>query len=64
MFESDTKIQSGAKVSVIDEGHDIKVGDSLLGRVVDAMGNPYDGKPMGSLLETLAFKWEILEPFI
>ena len=26
MFESDTKIQSGAKVCVIDEGHDIKVG--------------------------------------
>ena len=26
MFESDTKIQSGAKVSVVDEGHDVKVG--------------------------------------
>ena len=26
MFESDTKIQSGARVSVIDEGHDVKVG--------------------------------------
>ena len=46
MFESDTKIQSGAKVCVIDEGHDIKVGGSLLGRVIDAMGNPYDGKPV------------------
>ena len=33
MFESDTKIQSGAKVSVIDEGHDIKVGGSLLGEL-------------------------------
>ena len=32
MFESDTKIQSGAKVSVIDEGYDVKVGDLLLGK--------------------------------
>ena len=37
MFESDTKIQSGAKVSIIDDGHDVKVGEALLGRVVDAM---------------------------
>ncbi len=62
MFESDTKIQSGAKVSVIDEGYDVKVGDSLLGRVVDAMGNPYDGKPMGSLPETWPLNGKFLNP--
>ena len=62
MFESDTKIQSGAKVSVIDEGHDIKVGGSLLGRVIDAMGNPYDGKPMGSLRETWPLNGKFLNP--
>ena len=62
MFESDTKIQSGAKVCVIDEGHDIKVGGSLLGRVIDAMGNPYDGKPMGSLRETWPLNGKFLNP--
>ena len=62
MFESDTKIQSGAKVSVIDEGHDVKVGESLLGRVIDAMGNPYDGKPMGSLQETWPLNGKFLNP--
>ncbi len=62
MFESDTKIQSGAKVSVIDEGYDVKVGDSLLGRVIDAMGNPYDGKPMGSLPETWPLNGKFLNP--
>ena len=62
MFESDTKIQSGAKVSVIDEGYDIKVGESLLGRVIDAMGNPYDGKPMGSLQETWPLNGKFLNP--
>jgi flagellum-specific ATP synthase len=62
MFESDTKIQSGAKVSVIDEGYDVKVGESLLGRVIDAMGNPYDGKPMGSLQETWPLNGKFLNP--
>ena len=33
MFESDTKIQSGAKVCVIDEGHDIKVGGHYWGEL-------------------------------
>ena len=62
MFESDTKIQSGAKVSVIDDGYDVKVGESLLGRVIDAMGNPYDGKPMGSLPETWPLSGKFLNP--
>ena len=62
MFESDTKIQSGAKVSVVDEGHDVKVGPSLLGRVVDAMGDPYDGKPLGSLPEIWPLNGKFLNP--
>ena len=62
MFESDTKIQSGAKVSVIDEGHDVKVGPSLLGRVVDAMGDPYDGKPLGPLPEIWPLNGKFLNP--
>ncbi len=62
MFESDSKIQSGAKVSVLDEGYDVKVGESLLGRVIDAMGNPYDGKPMGSLQETWPLNGKFLNP--
>jgi flagellum-specific ATP synthase len=62
MFESDTKIQSGAKVSVIDEGYEVKVGESLLGRVIDAMGTPYDGKPMGSLQETWPLNGKFLNP--
>ena len=62
MFESDTKIQAGAKVSVIDEGHDVGVGDSLLGRVIDAMGNPYDGKPIGSLQGSWPLNGKFLNP--
>ena len=62
MFESDTKIQSGAKVSIIDDGHDVKVGEALLGRVVDAMGNPYDGKPISALSETWPLNGKFLNP--
>ena len=62
MFESDTKIQSGARVSVIDEGHNVKVGNSLLGRVVDAMGTPLDGKPMGLLPEAWPLNGKFLNP--
>ena len=62
MFESDTKIQAGAKVSVVDEGHDVGVGDSLLGRVIDAMGNPYDGKPIGSLQGSWPLNGKFLNP--
>ena len=61
MFESDTRIQSGAKVSIIDDGHDVKVGEALLGGVVDAMGNPYDGKPITSLSETWPLNGKFLK---
>ena len=62
MFESDTKIQSGAKVSVIDKCYHVMVGESFIGRVIDAMGNPYDGKPMGSLPETWPLNGKFLNP--
>ena len=62
MFESDTKIQSGAKVSLIDDGHEAKVGDALLGRVIDAMGTPYDGKPLENINETWPLNGKFLNP--
>ena len=62
MFESDTRIQSGAKVSIIDEGHDVKVGESLMGRVLDAMGKPYDGKPINGLSENWPLNGKFLNP--
>jgi flagellum-specific ATP synthase len=62
MFESDTMVQSGAKVSIIDDGHEVDVGQELLGRVIDAMGNPYDGKPIDYMEETWPLNGKFLNP--
>ena len=62
MFEADTRIQSGAKVSFVDDGYDVDVGESLLGRVVDAMGDPYDGKPINGLSERWPLNGKFLNP--
>lgn len=39
-------IFSGASVTLLDQDSTVPVGDALLGRVVDAMGRPLDGKPL------------------
>ena len=44
VHDQNANIVSGAKVEVIDSGVNVNVGDSLLGRVIDAYGNPIDGK--------------------
>ena len=50
------RISVGAKVSVIDDGYMIPVGEGLLGRVTDALGSPLDEKP----IPTLNDKWPLL----
>ena len=41
------QISVGAKVTVSDDGHSIKVGPELLGRAIDALGHALDdGRPM------------------
>ena len=42
LYETGSHLRVGATVSVFDEGREIPVGPQLLGRVVDAMGNPLD----------------------
>lgn len=42
LYESGSRLKVGAKVTVFDEGSDIAVGESLLGRVIDALGHPLD----------------------
>ena len=44
MHKNDTNVRIGSKVSLVNEGVNISVDDSLLGRVIDGMGNPLDGK--------------------
>ena len=49
LHNTDTKLKVGARVKLIDEGVKISVGDKLLGRVIDGMGNPLDGRKLGKL---------------
>ena len=38
------RIRVGARVTLADDGATIPVGDALLGRITDALGNPIDGQ--------------------
>ena len=44
MHQSDSNVRIGSKVKLISDGINISVGKELLGRVLDAMGNPLDNK--------------------
>ena len=44
LFASDDKISEGMKVSRTNKSVSIPVGKAMLGRIVDALGNPIDGK--------------------
>ena len=39
-------VSMGAEVEALDTGTFVPVGDALLGRVLDAFGNPLDGRPL------------------
>ena len=45
VHDHDAQISVGARVVVSNEGHSIKVGMGLLGRVIDALGHPLDDGP-------------------
>ena len=46
MLDHDAKICDGATVRLVNTGHNIAVGDHLLGRVTDALGAPLDDQPI------------------
>ena len=46
LLEESSDLRAGAKVSLTGRELSVKTGDALLGRVVDPLGNPLDGKPM------------------
>ncbi|UDQ99527.1 FliI/YscN family ATPase [Lentisphaerae bacterium WC36] len=56
-FDSVEGISCGDQIFVADEGFSINVGEHLLGRVLDGLGNPIDGK--GELNSPNSHKWSI-----
>lgn len=51
VYETGARIKMGAVVKIQDIGTVVKVGSNLLGRVIDALGNPLDEKPKPVLTE-------------
>lgn len=44
LYDLDARIEIGAQVSILDSGSEISVGPNILGRVIDALGEPLDGR--------------------
>ena len=44
IHEQNANLVSGSQIEVSSGSNDVKVGESILGRVVDAFGNPIDDK--------------------
>ena len=49
LYQFGARIRVGARVTLADDGAMVPVGDGLLGRVTDALGNPLDGGSMPHL---------------
>src|SRR5580700_5771116 len=62
IFGDDSKIKEGDTVRRTKSIVDVPVGEGLLGRVVDALGNPIDGK--GPLKNTKRMRIEVKAPGI
>ncbi|MBF96545.1 MAG: Flagellum-specific ATP synthase [Alphaproteobacteria bacterium MarineAlpha9_Bin4] len=62
LHKTDTKLKVGSRVKLVDEGVNIDVGNQLLGRVIDGMGYPLDGKPLGKLKENWPLNGKAVNP--
>lgn len=60
IFGDYTKIKEGAEVKTTGQILQVPVGDGLIGRVVDALGNPIDGK--GSVKSSKKYPVEKIAP--
>ncbi len=62
MYNSDARIKVGSLVTLIDDGISIPVGENLLGRVIDGMGDPLDGKILHKETDTWPINGKIINP--
>lgn len=58
-----TGIVPGARVRVSPQANVVAVGDGLLGRVIDAFGQPLDGRPLPEMTETVTLHAQPPPPF-
>ena len=61
-FADPAGVGPGDMVRVIDASAKVKLGNGLLGRVIDGRGQPLDGKPLPELPDTLPLLGEPINP--
>lgn len=61
-FADPSGVGPGDMVRVVDASAKVKLGNGLLGRVIDGRGQPLDGKPLPELPDTLPLLGEPLNP--
>ena len=64
LFETGARIRAGAKVTIINDGFMVSVGDELLGRVTDALGTPLDEGPKLNPQDTWPLLGEQINPLL
>ena len=62
LYQSGAAVQAGARVSVVDQGTAVDVGDSYLGRVVDALGHPLDDRAPPESQARVPLNGQMLNP--
>ncbi len=62
MHQSDNNVKIGSKVRLVNDGVNLEVSDDLLGRVLDGMGNPLDGKEKIFSRETWPLHGKTINP--
>ena len=62
-YESNLDVRVGDKISLNEIRQEVCVGDTLLGRVIDGLGNPLDGKGSINLKDKKGLNGTRLNPF-
>ena len=62
LYESGAAVQAGARVSLLDQGISVDVGDAYLGRVVDALGRPLDDQDVPKGASSVPLNGQMLNP--
>lgn len=62
LYESGSQIKVGALVSTFEEGSKVSVSNDLLGRVIDALGNPLDDKILPPVKDSWPLKGKQSNP--
>jgi len=62
LFKSNLGICQGDKVKFLNKNLQFRVGNSMLGRVLDAFGEPIDGKALSTSITKTSFSPEAISP--